>query len=349
MTSKSVHTKITLVLLLAALPVATMLVARDAHAQRKATATRGPEKALIYLDSTRERDGLRGPVRRVRTEVARFAADGAGRITEGRRRLLEMTVYDAAGRRIVNETYPVISGAAGQESNVFDAQGNLAETIVRDGRGQILSRTVYTYEFDQHGNWTKMTAAFSVVGPSGPSLEPVEVTYRAITYYSPGFAVTTTTANAGDARPATIKAGTAETSTGEKTGGNADRATESSVAAGSNGAATVEARQVTANGAREEVSSLPDAGLLNNRASSLPPPSYPVGQARPGRGLILVNVEVVIDETGHVISANAPNGSKELRAAAEEAARRALFAPFLDGGVPRKVRGTIKYTFPYRP
>jgi hypothetical protein len=321
MASKTCHT-VTLVTLLAALmaPAAGLCVAQ---AQRRAPAG-ATGKPLVFLDSTRERDGLRGPVRRVRTEVARLTAAGAGRIVEGPRRLLEVTVYDPAGRRIENSTYPVISSPAGEELNSFDERGNLAETVLRDVRGQVLSRTIYAYEFDGRGNWTKMTASLSVVGPTGPALEPVEITYRAITYYSPEAAEAT--------RPvSTVQANAAQPPARHE-------AAETAVATSAAGAE-----------APEDFSSLPDAGLLNQKASSLPPPAFPVGKAKPARGLVLVVVEVVIDETGRVLRASAPSGPQALREAAEEAARRAVFAPFVRGGVARRVRGTLRYTFPYEP
>ncbi|HZI19931.1 MAG TPA: energy transducer TonB [Pyrinomonadaceae bacterium] len=386
MTSKTRYT-VALVGLLAAL-AEPAVGERAALAQRRAPEQKGRAavKPLVFLDSTRERDGLRGPVRRVRTEVARLAAGAGGAVVEGPRRLLEVTVYDPSGRRVENATYPVVSSSTGQESNVFDERGHLAETVLTDARGRAISRTVYAYEFDGRGNWTKMTASLSVVGPAGPALEPVEITYRAITYYAPdpaearpdgaGIAVGNRAAprppaastnaprpsgiSAGATRPPTAAAGppapdasAAAQTNAPATGRDAPAASPATSPATSPAGAsatTAAASTVTSgSGPSDDFSSLPDAGILNHRASSLPPPSFPVGKSRPARGLILVVVEVVIDEAGRVLSARAPSGPQALREAAEEAARRAVFAPFVTEGVKRRVRGTIRYTFPYEP
>jgi TonB family protein len=362
MASKTCHT-IALACLLAAL-TASAAGHRAARAQRKAPAG-AAGKALVFLDSTRERDGLRGPVRRVRTEVARLTAAGSGQIVEGPRRLLEVTVYDPAGRRIENSTYPVISSPAGEELNAFDERGNLAETVLRDARGRVLSRTVYAYEFDRSGNWTKMTASLSVVGPAGSALEPVEVTYRAITYYAPEAVEATQpipAAQAGAAQPAPpggsaprrvgstpahLPAGDAPAKQANDKAAPPQPAPGREAAAPGREAAAPDAAAPAGAGAAADFSSLPDVGLLNQKASSLPPPAFPVGSTKPARGLVLVVVEVVVDEAGRVISASAPSGPQALRQAAEEAARRAVFAPFATGGVARRVRGRIRYTFPY--
>jgi len=335
----------------AAAPLRTCLAQRGAQAGKP----RAAGKALVILDSTRDRDGLRGPVRRVRTEVARLNTGAAGRAAEGPRRLLEVTIYDAAGRRTENATYPVVNSPAGEETNAYDERGNLAETVVRDARGRILSRTVYAYDFDAHGNWTKMTASLSVVGPAGPALEPVEVTYRAITYYSPGDSAAAQPGAAADRGIGKASANRAATPTSPTTQAAAPAPAPRRDAPASGPAVSGPATQAppaqapAGTGAPEDFSSLPDVGLLNHRASSLPPPAFPVGSNKPARGLVLVVVEVVVDETGRVLSALSPEGPQALREAAEEAARRAVFAPFVNGGVPRRVRGTLRYTFPYAP
>jgi len=54
---------------------------------------------------------------------------------------------------------------------------------VRDDRGSILSREAYTYEFDKVGNWTKMLTNLVVFENGELKREPIEVTYRTLTYY----------------------------------------------------------------------------------------------------------------------------------------------------------------------
>jgi hypothetical protein len=59
----------------------------------------------------------------------------------------------------------------------------MVEMTVRDRQNSIVSREVYTYEFDAVGNWTKMNTFLVVFEAGRLSYEPVDVTYRNITYY----------------------------------------------------------------------------------------------------------------------------------------------------------------------
>ncbi|MFL6374647.1 MAG: TonB family protein [Pyrinomonadaceae bacterium] len=86
------------------------------------------------------------------------------------------------------------------------------------------------------------------------------------------------------------------------------------------------------------------ASVLNGKAVSLPIPIYPAtAKAVGAQGQ--VTVQVLLDQTGKVISATAVNGNPLLRPAAVEAARRARFTPTLLTGVPVKVTGVIIYNF----
>ena len=85
-------------------------------------------------------------------------------------------------------------------------------------------------------------------------------------------------------------------------------------------------------------------GVLNGKALSLPPPAYPELARRAGASGV-VEVEVVIDVTGKVISAKATSGPGVLRQAAEMAAKLARFGPTLLSGQPMKVSGVITYNF----
>jgi TonB family protein len=58
-----------------------------------------------------------------------------------------------------------------------------------------------------------------------------------------------------------------------------------------------------------------------------------------------VNVQILIDESGRVISAQAVKGNALLTTAAVEAARRATFTPTRLSGQPVKVQGVITYNF----
>lgn len=85
-------------------------------------------------------------------------------------------------------------------------------------------------------------------------------------------------------------------------------------------------------------------GVINGKAESLPVPSYP-STARAVGAQGQVTVEVTIDETGRVLSAHASSGHPLLKAAAEDAARRAKFTPTYLSKIPVKVTGVIVYNF----
>lgn len=85
-------------------------------------------------------------------------------------------------------------------------------------------------------------------------------------------------------------------------------------------------------------------GVLNGKATSLPIPPYPPA-ARAVRASGAVTVQVLIDESGRVVSASAVSGHPLLRAAAVQAARGARFSPTQLSGQPVKVSGVITYNF----
>ena len=85
-------------------------------------------------------------------------------------------------------------------------------------------------------------------------------------------------------------------------------------------------------------------GVLNGKATSLPKPAYPPA-AKAVRAAGAVSVQVLIDESGRVVSASAVSGHPLLRAAAEGAARGARFSPTLLSGQAVKVSGVITYNF----
>ena len=138
--------------------------------------------AITVLDSTKEQDGLLGSVRRVRTETAKIELKD-GRAVEGPTQLVEVTTYGVKGNRIENTSYPIKGGVVGKEEYKYDERGNITEMTVRDDNGAILSREAYDYVFDKLGNWTKMTSSLVVFENGELKREPIEVTYRTVTYY----------------------------------------------------------------------------------------------------------------------------------------------------------------------
>jgi TonB family protein len=85
-------------------------------------------------------------------------------------------------------------------------------------------------------------------------------------------------------------------------------------------------------------------GVMNGKATSLPKPAYPA-IARAAHASGTVNVQVVVDENGNVISAVPVSGHPLLRASAAAAARQAKFTPTKLSGQPVKVTGVIVYNF----
>ena len=84
--------------------------------------------------------------------------------------------------------------------------------------------------------------------------------------------------------------------------------------------------------------------VLNNAALNLPKPAFPPA-ARAVKAQGAVNVQVLIDEDGNVVQAEAVSGHPLLRAAAVNAALGAKFKPTLLEGNPVKVNGIIVYNF----
>jgi TonB family protein len=84
--------------------------------------------------------------------------------------------------------------------------------------------------------------------------------------------------------------------------------------------------------------------VLNGRAKDLPKPLYPA-IARQVRASGLVSVQVLIDEHGKVVSAQALQGHPFLIPSAVKAAYQARFSPTLVGDTPVKVSGIINYNF----
>lgn len=109
--------------------------------------------------------------------------------------------------------------------------------------------------------------------------------------------------------------------------------------------ATLKVTEIGENDAPSGTAKPVEFGVLNAKATSLPKPPYTEEMKRvKARGR--VTVRVVVDENGKVTSAQAVDGPLPLRAAAEEAARKAAFNPFTEGGIVVKGTGVLTYDFP---
>lgn len=93
-----------------------------------------------------------------------------------------------------------------------------------------------------------------------------------------------------------------------------------------------------------QVPKVVSGGVLNGKAISKPQPAYPpIAKAAKASGT--VTVQVLVDESGKVVSAHAVSGHPLLQQSAVAAARQAKFSPTLLSGQPVKVSGVITYNF----
>jgi TonB family protein len=342
------------------------LLASTSFAQTNLTAKATvpqPALAAVVPESDRIRDGLVGPVRRVRTEVAKLLHEN-GKVIEAKHAVIEVISYDLSGNKIENQYFP-IAGAnlTGKESYKYDDKGNISEMTLVSADGSLLSKETYKYEFDFAGNWSKMTTSVAVFEGGKLSFEPTEVTYRSIMYYlddnilrmaqpatapvnadnktvsiSPN-SVSNNSANAPKSAPSLPAALSSDKL---KSAGSIELATnhvESDVQP-----VNVKLDSEPPPAAPKPMLRPVSGGVLNGTALSLPAPIYPE-TAKRMRMAGIVSVEVVVDETGKVISAQASNGPPALRDVAVQAALRARFSPTKLSGQPVKVSGLINYKF----
>jgi TonB family protein len=86
------------------------------------------------------------------------------------------------------------------------------------------------------------------------------------------------------------------------------------------------------------------SSIISSKAIYKPVPIYPI-IAKQARAAGVVTVEILVDEQGRVISAQATGGPPLLREAARLAALQARFTPTQLNGQPVKVSGVINYNF----
>jgi len=350
-----------------------LTIASAAAAQNNLTAKANvvspqPVKATP-TETDRTRDGLAGPVRRVRTEVAKLS-NANGHQVEDKRVVLETASYDIKGTKTENQYFPVAgSTLTGKEIYKYDERGNISEMTLLNSDGTLLGKEVYKYDYDPLGNWTRMTTSVAVVEGGKVNFEPTEVTYRTIAYYLDEnvLKMAQVTPPAESAQPAKVDAKPAAVpSPANKTAGNHTTATalpavkgvanpgntnagavlssnNANVAPAASTAVVVDAPPPPANMPKPLLKPV-SGGVLNGKAISLPAPTYPEAAKRM-RATGTVTVEVVVDETGKVMSARATDGPAVLRDVAIQAAMRAKFSATTLSGQPVKVTGIINYKF----
>jgi TonB family protein len=358
-----------------------MALTLSARAQEKGHSSARQEAlppSISIPDSNKEQDGLIGQVHRVRTERAELSMK-LGKLTEGPRSLLNTTTYNLQGKSIDNTYYLVTerNRSVGKEEYKYDDKGNVTEVTLRNNHGAIVSREVFTYEFDVVGNWNKMVTSLVIYEGDKLSYEPVEVTYRNISYYfneaiakvenstslqtatpvvssaadsareveADGHALANETAarsdDTGKNRPIVPRGTT------EKSGPLTDSSPSGARVTGNQ--ELKDPLIIKADGElSEDRMPKPQARLFSDDAADnkvivIPNATYPDEAKRAGvTGTVAVMVE--IDTEGKVVSARPLRGHAMLQASAVEAALKARFSP---SGTNRTLKrsGVISFTF----
>lgn len=288
---------------------------------------------------SREQDGLKGPVRRVRVETANIVTRN-GKQVELPKSVIEVSTYDSTGRKIDSVAYPIEgSTAPGKEEYKYDDKGNIIEMTLRGNDGSVLSQAKYTYDLDEFGNWKKMTTAIAVYENGAISYEPSEITYRTLTYYygppvpKPGVPAAPVTAPSkqrtdAEAQPAPTQPPGVS-------------------AAPINVAEKPTPLPAEANASKEDVK-IPvlriSEEILRKAAIDLPEPHYPA-DAELARASGPVQVELIIDQNGVVTTARATSGNPRLFDAATSAASKARFLMSAFSDRPTGAYGVLTYNF----
>jgi TonB family protein len=350
----------------------------------------GPNQSSIAQDASRtpvsvaesgnrEQDRLNGSVRRVRVETVKIIMKD-GKWVEGPRQVLGMATYDPAGKKIDSVAYPLeASTLPGKQHFIYDDRGNVVEMILRSDDGLMLSKEIYQYEFDQLGNWTKMSTSVAVFENGEISFEPTGVTYRTISYYynqaieelnaaspnsaeAPSDSLTrfpTPSKSSTDSPRSSIPSSALISSTGqplsEAVNAHAKKEpvteappvlTARSNSASSDAAITTSTENPTTpdDAPATNVVQHVAEDVLRNAAIELPQPEFS-DAAMLARASGKVKVQILVDKDGQVTNAQATAGHPLLTAAAEAAARKARFSlPKASSGAT-KAYGVISYDF----
>ncbi len=310
-------------------------------AQTNAPVTEGPS-------GSREQDGLKGPVRRVRVETANVVTRN-GKQVELPKSVVQVSTYDVTGRKIDSVAYPVEGATApGKEEYKYDDKGNIIEMTLRGADGSVLAQEKYTYELDEFGNWKKMTTAIAIYENGAISYEPTQVTYRTLTYYYGPATVKTGVAAAPVTAPSTQRTDAEAAPVETKPAPTQPPAVVSTPATNNTEKpAPVTPTSTEANASKEEAK-LPvlrvSEEVLRNAAVVLPEPQYPA-DAELARASGPVQVELIIDQNGVVTTARATSGNPMLYDAATSAARKARFLMSAFSDHPTGAYSVLTYNF----
>jgi TonB family protein len=335
--------------------------------------------------SDSRQEGLNGRVRSVHAESVRVTRK-ANQLVESSPVLLESSTYDLNGRRVNTAYFPNPNSLepTGREVYTYDNKGNITEMVLLDKDGTTLSKEKYEYEFDDMGNWTKMTRFVVVIEGGLLKYEVAEIIRRNIAYFYEPKLIKDDLAQAGSPKP---KAQEIAQSTPPKISQQQNVSPQPMPVAvfkqeevntidqsafvsnppppstkkvedkpsnenGSEVIASINPNLKTApNTPSPTVNNTPPYRfinradeILNAKALELPKPPFPA-IAKTLRLKGKVKVEIIIDANGKVISARAVDGPKIFHAPATEAALRAKFSPQKSGGQGVKTTGVIYYDF----
>jgi TonB family protein len=285
----------------------------------------------------------------VRTEVVKLSTVGGSSVEDNKRVMLETAEYDLKGSKTQNQYFPVTGATlTGREVYKYDDKGNISEMTVVSGDGSLVSKEVYKYDFDSIGNWVKMTTSVAVVENGRLGFEPTEVTYRTIFYYLDATIAkmiepTAPSSAATERKPAAAIPPPPSHDKPKVTPVQPITVDLSSKPVDTNRKSIMVGDGDPSPAPRPMLRPL-SGGVLNGKALSLPMPTYP-DIARRMHVAGVVQVDVVVDENGKVISAHAMSGPNSLREVAVQAALRARFSPTKLSGQGVKVSGQINYQF----
>jgi tetratricopeptide (TPR) repeat protein len=321
-------------------------------AQTNATAT----PVAAETSGSREQDGLRGPVRRVRVETANIVTRN-GKQVELPKSVVEVSTYDAAGRKIDSVAYPVQGATApGKEEYKYDDKGNIIEMTLRGTDGSVLSHEKYTYDLDEFGNWKKMTAAIAIYENGTISYEPTQVTYRTLTYYYgpavakpgvPAAPVTTPSKQRVDAEAGPEANKPAPTQPSGVASSTPANVVEKPTPLPPTNTQPLPPTSTAADASKEDVRPAIlriSEAILRKAAIVLPEPQYPA-DAEMAKASGPVQVELIIDQNGLVTAARATSGNPLLFDAATSAARQAQFLMSAFSDHPTSAYSVLTYNF----
>lgn len=305
---------------------------------------------------SREQDGLSGPVRRVRVEIANIVTRN-GKQVELPKSVVEVSTYDAAGRKIDSVAYPVQGATApGKEEYKYDNKGNIIEMNLRGSDGSLLSQERYTYDLDEFGNWKKMTTAIVIYENGAISYEPTQVTYRTLTYYygpaeaKPGATASPVTAPSKqrtdvEAAPDTNKS--APTQPPSVVSSTPVNVAEKPASLPPTNTEASPPTTAAANAGKEDVK-LPvlriSEEVLRKAAIALPQPEFPAN-AELARAFGPVQVELIIDHNGVVTTARATSGNPIFFDSATSAASKSRFLMSAFSDQPTNAYSVLTYNF----